>query len=174
MKKYIVYYSDNWADEMDISGFFTCTKKYKKQIKKKLSSYDEEYTYCIGSNEDIDYENGQAILDTLTFKKISNKEFKTLSKLFYNTDYYETDEEMVENYIYDELDKKYDSEDTEIGEWEKISEKIDIEFEERFKNLSKEDFNEILEKVKKSEGEMEIEYGFNPLEDVLEEIDFND
>ena len=172
MKRYLVTYEDNWADEMDISGFFTCSKKYKKMVEKKLSTYDEEYTYCIGSNEDIEYENGLAILETLTFQKISEKEFKVLSRVF-NYEH-ETDEEIVEEYIYEELDKKYyHSENVEIKDWEKLSEKVDSEFKSRMGNMTDEEFKEILEKSKDDDFG-DVEFGFNPLEYILEELEMEE
>ena len=82
MSKVLIKWEDNWADEMDIVGFQIMEDKEWKAMKAALEDVENEFTVCIGTNEEIDYKNGQALLDTLTVKKLSTEEYKTIKRLF--------------------------------------------------------------------------------------------
>lgn len=82
-KQYIlVKWDSNWADEMDVEGFAMLEKSEADKLKKTLKNFKREFTVCIGTNEEIDYEKGSDMLDELEFKKISEEEYKTVKKLF--------------------------------------------------------------------------------------------
>lgn len=83
-KNYIVHYSDNWADEMDIEGFIIMSGaeltdyiKFAKLVFKK----DGEYNYYIGTNEEINYESFGVFASHFEIREISEEEYKVLDKL---------------------------------------------------------------------------------------------
>jgi len=82
MKRYLCNYSDNWTDEIDIDGICIIDEDRYKEFKKKAKKFKYGYFY-IGSNEEIEYdvEDGFNIKDVISFKEISEDEFKILKKL---------------------------------------------------------------------------------------------
>jgi hypothetical protein len=98
-KNYLVIYNDNWADEMDINGFFTCDGEYLLDVKKKLFSYKDEMEIGIGSNEDITFDNGKDLWKRLEIKEISDLELTVLNKLF-SEETEENDKDIFDNHIY--------------------------------------------------------------------------
>ena len=136
MKNYIVFYEDNWADEMDISGVFTCDENYKKEIEEKLSNYEQCFNYYIGTNEEIEYENGQSLLDCLTFKEITLEQLTVLSDVF------EIDEEDDDYYVQESV----------------YNEDKNGDFDNTLKNLSKEEYSKHLIKGKKLEDDLTVFY----------------
>ena len=78
----LVKWDSNWADEMDVEGFAILEKADADRLKKTLKNFKRQFTICIGTNEEIDYEQGSDMLDELEFKKISEEEYKTVKKLF--------------------------------------------------------------------------------------------
>lgn len=110
-KTYLVIFNDNWADEMDIDGFFTCSGEYLLDAKKKLFKHKNSINYGIGTNEDIEYDNGKALWETLDIKEISDDEVAVLYKLFGGNED-ETPEERIERIIDDHI---YELVEKEIG-----------------------------------------------------------
>jgi len=87
----LVKYSSNWADEMDVDGFRTMTEKqYKEWGKewKKTFKEDGEYTFYIGTNEDIPYEDYESLMADFTVEDITKEEFETINKLIPAADSY--------------------------------------------------------------------------------------
>lgn len=84
-ENYVVVYNDNWADEMDLDGFFTCTGKELKELKKTLLKSKKSANIGIGSNEDIEYSNGKELWNCLTYHKISERENQTIERIFGGT-----------------------------------------------------------------------------------------
>ena len=91
MKKLLIKFEANWADEMDIEGLFVITEAEWTLYKQKATAYfktNNTLNYCIGSNEDIEfysytelmeaftvvsediYNSGLGILDTVSFLPI--------------------------------------------------------------------------------------------------------
>lgn len=60
---YYVHYKDNWADEMFIDGFSIMDEKEYEHYTATVNAIATDiecglsFTYCIGSNEDIEYTN---------------------------------------------------------------------------------------------------------------------
>lgn len=79
MSRYLLTYSDNWADEMDIDGHIVLTEKEYWEFEKALERC-KGFWFMVGSNQDIEYEDGEAdgVVDV---QKITEKEYKVLEKL---------------------------------------------------------------------------------------------
>ena len=82
MGYYLAKFDGNWADEMDIRGFCIINKDDKDVLVDRIKAYTEEFEICIGTNEDLYYDNGEEFLNDMSFKEISDSESETLSKLF--------------------------------------------------------------------------------------------
>ena len=81
----LVKYSSNWADEMDVDGFRTMTDTELEEWKKnwqEVFKEDGEFTFYIGTNEDIPYEDYDTLLADFTFEDITKEEYDILNKLF--------------------------------------------------------------------------------------------
>lgn len=92
MKKYyLLKYEENWADEMDIDGYKVLTEKEKIEFEKnvhKIQSEEIEVNFCIGSNEDILYneededdENCLRVDNAYEITEITETEYSILNKL---------------------------------------------------------------------------------------------
>lgn len=54
MSKLLVKFKDNWADEMDIEGFFVTTREdWENRVTLLKDNFPYGLTYGIGTNEDI-------------------------------------------------------------------------------------------------------------------------
>jgi hypothetical protein len=95
----IVNWDTNWADEMDVQGFVILTDKEWKSFNKKVKSIDEDFTISIGSNEEIEYSNGEELLEDLTIEKITQEEAKTITKvigdMFGHVEFYDQVNDIV-------------------------------------------------------------------------------
>lgn len=109
--KVLVQWDSNWADEMDVTGFVIITQKEASELKKKLREKKQSFDLYIGTNEEIEYENGKELLDQLTFTKLKPEEAATLEKHLGDC-YGFTDFCDVED---DEEDEESEDEDYEIN-----------------------------------------------------------
>jgi len=82
MAQVLLIWNSNWSDEMDIDGWVTMDSEDWKSYKKLLKNREEGFTFYVGTNEEMEYENGKELLDEITAKKISDEEAKVLNKLF--------------------------------------------------------------------------------------------
>lgn len=68
-QKYIVRYSGNWADEMDLEGFSLMDgeelNKYIETAKKFFATGDT-YSFYVGTNEEVEYESLEDFLNDFT------------------------------------------------------------------------------------------------------------
>ena len=82
--KLLVKYDSNWADEMDIDGFKVLTneqwKKYQKGFEKHFK--EECYSYCVGTNEEIEYNDFDEFRNDFKVSEITDEEAAVLKKLF--------------------------------------------------------------------------------------------
>lgn len=62
--------STNWADEMDIIGQSIFTKDAWKEFENKLKERTESIEICIGTNEYLNFSNGQRFLDRCVVQDI--------------------------------------------------------------------------------------------------------
>lgn len=81
----LVKYSDNWADEMDISGFNVLAEDQWNAhlaIAKKVFEENGSITYGVGTNEDVEFSSFKQYLSRFKVITITDEEAATLSKLF--------------------------------------------------------------------------------------------
>lgn len=82
MKYYLLKYSDNWADEMDIDGYVVIDENRKAELEKAIEYLNEHklgICHCIGSNEEIEY--AEVSEDLYSIRELSPDEYKILEKL---------------------------------------------------------------------------------------------
>lgn len=83
MSYYLVTLNLNWNDEMDIFGYSFMDESEVKRFKKLLKSKNDMFSFSIGTNEEIDFENGEECLEYLDFMKIKDdEEYNILQKYF--------------------------------------------------------------------------------------------
>jgi len=81
MEYVLVKWEDNWADEMDVSGFRIYEKPIWDNMQSKLTAYKDEFTICIGTNEEIDYSNGKDLLKCMTSVLLTESEYKAILRV---------------------------------------------------------------------------------------------
>lgn len=82
MSKVLIKHKDNWADEIDLEGFSIMESDAWNKRKEDISNMTKPFTVYVGTNEEIDYKNGNAFLRTLTVKEITDTEFNFLKTNF--------------------------------------------------------------------------------------------
>jgi hypothetical protein len=80
--KYLLIYSGNWSDEIDVDGFIIVDSEFVCYVRKFLKNFNSSISVDIGFNETIEYENGNDLLQEISFEKITNKESETIEKFF--------------------------------------------------------------------------------------------
>lgn len=82
--KVLVNWYTNWADEMDIAGFAILDIIEWERIYANILLKKDCFSICIGTNEDIDYNNGEHLLSELEIVEISDVEANTITNLLGN------------------------------------------------------------------------------------------
>jgi hypothetical protein len=118
MKYYLYEFEDNWADEMDLAGFAILTEIERDialaQIRK---DYKKGGSIGFGSNQDNEYDTLSDVMNTISFKEITEAEYnvikKTLGVTFGETGPLDTgDLEDFDDEDFDDYDDRdYDEED---------------------------------------------------------------
>lgn len=80
----LVTYKINWADEMDISGFRIMTEEAWEELKSELTNFDEEFSYCIGTNQDLVFSSGAKLLEKLKSIDITDSQAEQITNWFGN------------------------------------------------------------------------------------------
>lgn len=80
--KYLMLYSGNWAEEIDVDGFVILEKDYVSYMKKFLKGFNYTISVDIGFNEEVEYDNGRELLGEIEFIKITNKDSEIIEKIF--------------------------------------------------------------------------------------------
>lgn len=98
----LIRYQDSWADEIDIDELMvTCLSKetYLHFLKALgfLKVYDKKISFYIGTNQEMEYENGKHFLEKLEVYTISGEEYDTFEK-FGLTERYILFDKIVEPY----------------------------------------------------------------------------
>lgn len=77
----LVKQNENWADEMDLEGFFITTQEdfngHLSEAKKAIP-----FTICIGTNEEVEYTRFADYANSFKVESITEDEYQTLKKLF--------------------------------------------------------------------------------------------
>lgn len=89
MSKKLFKFSSNWADEMDVYSYAIVDTKeslwadYKKIMDVPKDKRDEEGNWvCIGvgSNEELEYDTVQELLDEISVKNLTDEEASIITK----------------------------------------------------------------------------------------------
>ena len=67
MKTMLIKFSSNWADEMDVEGLFLVTQENWETFKDMAKAHFDKgntVTYGVGSNEDIDFDSYEDLMDS--------------------------------------------------------------------------------------------------------------
>lgn len=91
MKYTLIKWSSNWADEMNIEGFVVVSNDNASLLKERILLLKKPLTMGIGTNEEIPFENGKALLHSLTFTKINDE-----ALAFFREFFEDLEEERVE------------------------------------------------------------------------------
>ena len=81
MKYYLYEFEDNWADEMDLAGFAILTEVEKDIALAKIrKEYKKGGSIGFGSNQDNEYDTLSDVMNTISFKKITEAEYNVIKK----------------------------------------------------------------------------------------------
>lgn len=72
----------NYADEFDFQEWTTMNVLDFKKFVKSLKKHKEEISWYFGTNEELQFSDGEDLLNQLSFKLISAEEYFVLDKLF--------------------------------------------------------------------------------------------
>lgn len=76
----LIKWSGNWADEMDLEGFCLVTPAEADDIWTRLTGVTEEITSYLGTNEELEWNNGPELLKELTRIDLTMDEAIVLKK----------------------------------------------------------------------------------------------
>ena len=79
---YLLSYSGNWNDEINVDGFVIIDDNLRKTILELLKNYEQTVYINNGGDDEIEYENGLELLDEITIDKITEKEIDSIDKFF--------------------------------------------------------------------------------------------
>jgi len=87
MKKLLVKFDSNWADEMDVDGFQVITEvefeDYKNVVGKAFKQAGKSgWSFSIGTNEEIEFESERDFFRCIEVTEISDEEYETFKKYF--------------------------------------------------------------------------------------------
>jgi len=81
---FLLTYTGNWNDEINVDGFVIIDNIKKNKIFKLLENYNDTIYVSNGGDDEIEYENGNELLDEITFEKITKEEIKIIDRYFGN------------------------------------------------------------------------------------------
>lgn len=82
MKNFMMIYSGNWNEEIDVDGFVVMNKKQMSYITRFLNKFKTPISISLGFGDYIEYENGKELLEEVSFQEITSEEFETINKFF--------------------------------------------------------------------------------------------
>lgn len=82
MNKVLLKWNSSWADEFDVSGFSVMKMKDWEDYKESLRNRKLSFTLYVGTNEWIEYPNGQELLNEIKVEEISDQAEEVLFKYF--------------------------------------------------------------------------------------------
>lgn len=81
----LIRQNDNWADEIEIEGFFFCNEDkwevYKKRIAELFETEDCEQEVCVGTNESISYYSAERYFSKFSITNITDGEYNLITDL---------------------------------------------------------------------------------------------
>lgn len=82
MKNFMMVYSGNWNEEIDVDGFVIMNKKEMTYLSTFLRKYKTPISVSLGFGDYVEYDNGKELLDEISFQEISPEEYCSISKFF--------------------------------------------------------------------------------------------
>jgi hypothetical protein len=82
MKSFVMFYSGNWNDEIDVDGFVILNKTQMCHVTGFLKKFKDPISISLGFGEDVEYENGKELLEEITFQEVTPEECETIMKFF--------------------------------------------------------------------------------------------
>lgn len=85
-KYYLLEYSDNWADEMDVEGIYVMNEKELQEFNGAIEVVKEnfrngrEFYFYVGTNEEIEYSSERELSSSYNVFEISSEEVEVLAK----------------------------------------------------------------------------------------------
>jgi hypothetical protein len=118
MSKVLVKWSGNWADEMNVEGFVIMDDSEWKEYQETAKKVNSPFSISVGTNEDIEYPNGTALLENIKAKKLTTDEAKTIVKFFGEyggQDYFRycLDDALEDEYEVEDEESYYEDEEDE-------------------------------------------------------------
>lgn len=77
---YLIKYEDNYADEIEIDGHVVLMQEEYEAFTKAIENI-KPFEFCIGTNENIDYQNEKEVKKTITITTITKEELQMLKNL---------------------------------------------------------------------------------------------
>lgn len=78
----LVTWAANWADEMNLDGWFIVSKAEWEKNYTILAKMPGRWSTYVGSNQEMQYDSRKEALDGYNVREISQQEIDTLQKLF--------------------------------------------------------------------------------------------
>lgn len=82
MKNFMMIYSGNWNEEIDVDGFVMMNKKEMMYLSGFLRKYKSQVSVSLGFGDYVEYDNGKELLEEISFQEISSEEYDTINKFF--------------------------------------------------------------------------------------------
>lgn len=121
---YLVKYEDNWADEMDVSGHIILNERQLNTLKDAIKQINN-FTFYVGTNEDIDYQDSKSVWSSLEVREISKDIVKELERVgFLSSGFAHNFVELIVEEYANQLE-----DDREMGFGSVESDEIDYFFE---------------------------------------------
>ncbi len=105
---FLVRFSDNWADEMDLEGWYVVHASDENELKQNLVPLKTKFpkTISFGTNQYNEYIDREHLLAQYSWEDITYEESQVLDKLFGGSDGVWPD-------LTDYYDDEYDNEDND-------------------------------------------------------------
>ena len=105
-QKFLVTYSSNWADEINVDGFCVMTETEKNayfDLFKRVFKEEGYYTFSVGTNEEIEYNGLSDFKRDFTIEKITEEDAEVLVRVIGSFGFFPDMETAAENAgFYDE------------------------------------------------------------------------
>jgi hypothetical protein len=85
MRNYMMIYSGNWNEEIDVDGFVIMNKTEMKYLTTFLRKFKTPISVSLGFGDYVEYENGKELMEEISFQEITPEEFETINKFFGNS-----------------------------------------------------------------------------------------
>ena len=81
-QKVMLKWDADWADEMSIAGFVIVPRTTADDWRRNIEAIDRRFHVCIGTNEEMDYRNGNQLLREIEEIDIDDATYRTFVEIF--------------------------------------------------------------------------------------------